>query len=490
MSVSTTSAGVIRIGDGLTTIFSFSFEARLASEIKVSNILSTVLDPVLTGFTVTLNPTGEGGIVKFDVAPADELEFYIFRETALTQLVSVSSQQKYDPEVVEGVWDKMTFQIQELAEQTARAVKVVPGQTGDELLAAIAAAELSASASATAAATEADNAEDAAAAAALSAAAAATFNPALYQLIETRAIVTAGTNAQGQGPLTADQNVVTVTAANPSGVTLPVAVAGRRISIVNRGTNPINIYPASGAAIGALAVNTPTLLAVGRTVDFFARSATQWEGQLSQPAALNLDALAGLSFVQGDIFYATAANTLARLPKGTALQKLRMNAGASAPEWVDSKVSYSAISLNGLTGVTTPTFANDFDELDIFIDGVSLSGTDNIILQIGSGGVLQTTGYDSQSSNFTTNFGSGISNGYCLIAGTAALAMDYNINLKLQPGGNRWVLEATARYRGNASFVVACGTVTLSGALDILRLQTSGANTFDAGSLVYIGRRG
>lgn len=156
MSVSTTSAGVIRIGDGLTTVFSFSFEARLASEIKVSNILSTVLDPVLTGFTVTLNPSGEGGTVKFDVAPANQLKFYIFRETALTQLVSVSSQQKYDPEVVEGVWDKMTFQIQELADQTARAVKVVPGQTGDELLTAIATAEATSTAAAAAAATDAN----------------------------------------------------------------------------------------------------------------------------------------------------------------------------------------------------------------------------------------------------------------------------------------------------------------------------------------------
>ena len=36
---------------------------------------------------------------------------------------------------------------------------------------------------------------------------------------------------------------------------------------------------------------------------------------------------------QGDIIYATGANTPARLAKGTALQKMRMNAGATAPEW-------------------------------------------------------------------------------------------------------------------------------------------------------------
>lgn len=35
----------------------------------------------------------------------------------------------------------------------------------------------------------------------------------------------------------------------------------------------------------------------------------------------------------GDIAYATAANQLGRLAKGTALQLLRMNSGETAPEW-------------------------------------------------------------------------------------------------------------------------------------------------------------
>ena len=49
------------------------------------------------------------------------------------------------------------------------------------------------------------------------------------------------------------------------------------------------------------------------------------------PTAVSLE---GLSLVAGDILYATAADTLSRLPKGTAGQDLRMNSGATAPEWV------------------------------------------------------------------------------------------------------------------------------------------------------------
>ena len=39
-------------------------------------------------------------------------------------------------------------------------------------------------------------------------------------------------------------------------------------------------------------------------------------------------------FAAGDILYATGATTLAKLAKGTTLQTLKMNSGATAPEWV------------------------------------------------------------------------------------------------------------------------------------------------------------
>lgn len=88
--------------------------------------------------------------------------------------------------------------------------------------------------------------------------------------------VTAGTNAQGQGALTSDYNVITTAAANPSGVTLPTATQGRRIKIVNKGANPVNIYPASGATIDALASNASIQLAVNGVLEFNASSTTQW----------------------------------------------------------------------------------------------------------------------------------------------------------------------------------------------------------------------
>jgi hypothetical protein len=47
--------------------------------------------------------------------------------------------------------------------------------------------------------------------------------------VSTTNNVTAGTNAQGQGALTSDYNVITTAANNPSGVTLPTATQGRTL---------------------------------------------------------------------------------------------------------------------------------------------------------------------------------------------------------------------------------------------------------------------
>lgn len=52
-----------------------------------------------------------------------------------------------------------------------------------------------------------------------------------------------------------------------------------------------------------------------------------------QPTNANLSSLAGITLQAGDILYATAANTLVRLAKGTNLQVLGMDATATAPEW-------------------------------------------------------------------------------------------------------------------------------------------------------------
>ena len=102
-------------------------------------------------------------------------------------------------------------------------------------------------------------------------------NPALSgETFSTAASVIAGTNAQGQGLIVSDYNIITTAASNPSGVTLPTATTGRRIVVVNKGANTINIYPATGASIDALSANASIALPTNNVMIFNAASTTLW----------------------------------------------------------------------------------------------------------------------------------------------------------------------------------------------------------------------
>jgi hypothetical protein len=67
-------------------------------------------------------------------------------------------------------------------------------------------------------------------------------------------------------------------------------------------------------------------------------TAAQWNTFLGSAGNITLTA-PGVVTTQGDTVYATAANTLARLAKGSSRQSLSMNSGATAPEWTASPTS-------------------------------------------------------------------------------------------------------------------------------------------------------
>lgn len=88
----------------------------------------------------------------------------------------------------------------------------------------------------------------------------------------------------------------------------------------------------------------------------------------------------------GDIVYASSSTALARLAKGTAYQHLRMNAGATAPEWGGyiagkaKRTSNQSISNASSTNV-------QFDSAPIS-RLVTWSGGDNTKLTIGASGLF------------------------------------------------------------------------------------------------------
>lgn len=87
----------------------------------------------------------------------------------------------------------------------------------------------------------------------------------------------------------------------------------------------------------------------------------------------------------GDIVYASSSTALARLAKGTAYQHLRMNSGATAPEWggyIAGKASRTSNqSIPDVTLTNVQFSAAAFSRL------VTWSGGDNTKLTIGATGL-------------------------------------------------------------------------------------------------------
>lgn len=97
-------------------------------------------------------------------------------------------------------------------------------------------------------------------------------------VVTTSASITAaGTTSGTATAITNDYNVVTSSAATTdpfNGVILPAATTGRMITVVNRSTNPIYIYPQSGSTIDGSA--GAEVLSINRAHTFMAASTTSW----------------------------------------------------------------------------------------------------------------------------------------------------------------------------------------------------------------------
>lgn len=127
-------------------------------------------------------------------------------------------------------------------------------------------------------------------------------------------------------------------------------------------------------------------------------SAIQTQLDAKQASGATLTSLEGLTLNAGDILYATAADTLVDLPIGTANQELRVNAGATAPEW------YTPSAGGGQTVVTKTVAASggDYTTLTAAIAAASAGWHIKILP-----GTYTETGFTSTLANLTIE-GSGI----------------------------------------------------------------------------------
>ena len=151
----------------------------------------------------------------------------------------------------------------------------------------------------------------------------------------------------------------------------------------------------------------------------------------------------------------------------------------------------SAVNTLGTAVASTSGTSIDFTGLPSWIkritvmfDGVSLSGTDSFLIQIGDSGGLENTGYNGGGARFgSASVVAGVfTSGFGFNNVTAATLYSGNLIL-CNVTGNTW--SASGMLGGSATEFcnITGGSKTLSGTLDRVSVTRTGTNTFDAGSI-------
>jgi hypothetical protein len=153
-------------------------------------------------------------------------------------------------------------------------------------------------------------------------------------------------------------------------------------------------------------------------------------------------------------------------------------------------VAASCATLSAAQATTSGT-AFDFTSLpaginriQVNLDQVSLSGSDNLLVQLGDSGGVETTGYVSASGNSGTETTS--TTGFILFVVNAGASVSGIVTLN-RVNGDAWVASHSLNTVSGTSVIFGGGRKTLSATLDRVRLTRSGTNTFDGGqvSILY-----
>ena len=123
--------------------------------------------------------------------------------------------------------------------------------------------------------------------------------------------------------------------------------------------------------------------------------------------------------------------------------------------------------------------------ITVIFNGVSTSGTSLWLLRLGTGGVPETTGYDSIGNNCqAANTLTTATSGFVMYVNVASYVVSGTM-IFTNVSGNTWICSGLLGTATGASVqFTTTGTKTLAGALNMVRITTvNGTDTFDAGSI-------
>ena len=146
----------------------------------------------------------------------------------------------------------------------------------------------------------------------------------------------------------------------------------------------------------------------------------------------------------------------------------------------------TAVASTSGTAIEFTNLPSWVKKITVMFAGVSVSSTSSIQVQLGTGSTTYTTtGYVGGAARFGTSTlsGTSVTTGFSLF-NTAAAALISGSMTITNLTGNTWSASGTAGSADSTSFaMVTAGSIALAAALTAVRITTTGADTFDAGSV-------
>ena len=138
------------------------------------------------------------------------------------------------------------------------------------------------------------------------------------------------------------------------------------------------------------------------------------------------------------------------------------------------------------TSINVTGIPSGVKRITIMFNGVSATGTNNFLIQIGAGSV-ETTSYISESM-LTRTAGNGpvTSTSGFVIQSYGASFSHYGHMFITNYGSNIWISSHSIIEQSMSATFYGAGVKTLSGTLDRFSLILSGADTFDGGAFNFL----
>ena len=168
--------------------------------------------------------------------------------------------------------------------------------------------------------------------------------------------------------------------------------------------------------------------------------------------------------------------------------------GVSSPDYEVDGVTgqlYPIVRGTAQVAVTDFTTAANFTgipswvkRITVMFSGISLSGTDSILVQIGDSGGISATGYvgGGTRTGSTSVAGANFTTGFGFNNATAAATYSGGLTINLV-SGTTWAAFGVISGSATEQAGMSAGNKTLTGVLDRVSVTRTGTNTFDAGTI-------